>query len=1023
MTRDTTVRQKGQAVFFAAIMVLSVVAVGMSFAGAAAADSTSTSTLQSSGEISIDNVFLNESSDKTTFSKHAEGAENVKYTFDVSVSSDAKDKDYVSIDLGDADVSEIKLDDIDFSNGIGSGANDELIQAEDGLIIVEIGDNTDITNDFEVDVVDVQNPDNFQRLPTAVGLHDEESSNTPVTPANVTAEQRVAIAPTSSSADTTVSATNLDGEDFLDDENVLVTGLESGVGGSFNLDNAYSGSLNAGGVGTADVVADEDTQNGSEVNLVSDIIYGNRMLLDTSEISDSLDDNDLSAGSNIFLFEDGINARSNAKGTAGPFGLDSVSMNTFQFASSNVAKTETATLQFAASAATYDLEISESNQGLSASQLESAFQQTPDTVDSENDVIIFNDVADGDDLTLDTTNLNVANYTFDGKVVNTGATGSADLEVGEEVDGSVNVNPGILNEQQGGIATFDVNFSSVQSADVTISAEGLYKVTIENVEPNDDGTATIRWNTFAAGLQAAQSGTDPNQISNTVAVGSSSVISMAEGSAGDVNETKFGQFANDANLKLPQGEYRVNADAGGVTDIGRIRLRSVDNRAVNAIAHTAPAADLDSNTEFSDIPSIATPRSAVADGDTVVYAFEAQGVLGGLLTDADDANNIDAQLNTNEGYSVRIEAVDSAFGTDAELDGSENGVGVLAVPQSDQFFVTMDTTAASGPLSNVLSTSGNTYNVSFEVDGDNSYAPEGTGSSEVFSEAGAEFTLEDPTLTITGPTDDQDRIQVPAQETELTADTNLAPGTDIITTVEAKAAAEDQFAASPRGEVGEDGIAIAFDASNRQQGDPFTISMEDAATGEISDSADAVFGEGPGGPNFQVTGLQPQEAEVEAGTTELSVSATISNQGGSEGTVTPQLRLDSLDQPIATGDNITLGAGEEQEVSFTADPSQLSNGSYTHKIVAVDANGEVVAEQSGSFTLGGDTGGTGDDGDGGDGDGGDGDGDDGDGGDGDGGDGDGGDGDGGSGGQPGFGVAVGLLAILGAAFLALRRQQ
>jgi PGF-CTERM protein len=304
--------------------------------------------------------------------------------------------------------------------------------------------------------------------------------------------------------------------------------------------------------------------------------------------------------------------------------------------------------------------------------------------------------------------------------------------------------------------------------------------------------------------------------------------------------------------------------------------------------------------------------------------------------------------------------------------------------------------------SNGLSTSlesGASYRMELVlVPGENPYL-----STDEFDEnqtVSTTFTIEDANIDITGSTDDQDRFVTPiSSNAELTGTTNLAPGTRI--RAQARATGDNSFAESPRGEVGEDGsIAIPFDTSGFTSGNTFTITLQDTA-GTTSAEGTGVFGGEVSGAQFQVTGLQPQEGSLESDVGEINVSATITNEGESEGTKNVELRLGGETQQ--TKEDITLGAGESTEVTFTADLSPLGDGEYEHSIWTEDD------EAAGSFTIG----------DGGD-ESGDDSGDD-SGGDDSGGDDSGGD-DSGDDGQPGFGLAVGLLAILGAALLALRRQ-
>jgi PGF-CTERM protein len=88
---------------------------------------------------------------------------------------------------------------------------------------------------------------------------------------------------------------------------------------------------------------------------------------------------------------------------------------------------------------------------------------------------------------------------------------------------------------------------------------------------------------------------------------------------------------------------------------------------------------------------------------------------------------------------------------------------------------------------------------------------------------------------------------------------------------------------------------------------------------------------------FEVSDLNPQTATVEQGET-VSVTAVVQNTGGESGSTTAELTVDGGD--ALDSEDVTLGGGEFQTVSLSADTSALDAGEYTHAVAAGDSSVE-----------------------------------------------------------------------------------
>jgi hypothetical protein len=102
-------------------------------------------------------------------------------------------------------------------------------------------------------------------------------------------------------------------------------------------------------------------------------------------------------------------------------------------------------------------------------------------------------------------------------------------------------------------------------------------------------------------------------------------------------------------------------------------------------------------------------------------------------------------------------------------------------------------------------------------------------------------------------------------------------------------------------------------------------------------------------PNFEVSNLQPQSATVTNGST-LTVSATVTNTGGVQGTQTVTLSIDG----VSDTKSVTLDAGSNRTVEFqNVDTGALGPGTYTHEIASANdsASGTLTVQAGADFEV------------------------------------------------------------------------
>jgi PGF-CTERM protein/surface glycoprotein (TIGR04207 family) len=286
---------------------------------------------------------------------------------------------------------------------------------------------------------------------------------------------------------------------------------------------------------------------------------------------------------------------------------------------------------------------------------------------------------------------------------------------------------------------------------------------------------------------------------------------------------------------------------------------------------------------------------------------------------------------------------------------------------------------------------------------------------DAYETTSANFTV----VEAEGDFDNEDEIEVAAAENQsITGTANVAPGTEIDVRVRSDDDASTSFI------MNDEDIAVSsngtfeanFDFSDQEVNDTFTAEVRQAAFDAESDGTvvEAADDGDDGNATFEVSNLDPEEATITAGDA-LTVSATIENTGDSNATQSVALTLDGEE---LDSQEVTLEGGNSTTVEFTdVDTSGLEAGEYTHGI-ATDGD-----EQTGTLIVESADGDDGADGNDTDGDDGTDDGDDGMDGD-DGADGNDTDGDDGTDDStPGFGALVALVALIAAALLATRRHE
>ncbi len=617
-------------------------------------------------------------------------------------------------------------------------------------------------------------------------------------------------------------------------------------------------------------------------------------------------------------------------------------------------------------------------EALSDSDLEEIFGGT--TVEDEDKVEITIP-SDTNVAEADFSDQDVGSYNFTVEVADTTAEDTASVDV-TDTDASVTFDDTSYEENVGDEVEMTLDLQNTEQAGVDLIYDGEVLGQVDVTDATDDDEVTLVLNTY------------------------DKTVSLAEDDeSGATVVPDFSEIEGDE--PLPAIDYELEAfpstDRDGETDASLLILneRSTDD----VTTHVAPSSVSPSD-DLDNILEDATQRDYVAQGDYLITQVEASGIYGYL----DDGNLEDhgLQLHYEQSESGPFDSPEAFNLSDVD---SDNYV-IKEDAQNDTFYVIFDVndiqTANMGTDEDEDMTS-QSWNVEFSVNEDNDYIE----NEDDVESVDQDFDVEEPSVEIEGDFDDDDRLQVSnSAESEVTAETNIAPGTEGEFAVRFQTEVEYADAV-----VDADGmIANAFDFSDREAGEEirYVRVNADGASDEVEGTvvqADEQPAEPE--PEFTVDTEAPSEVTVNE-SAELGV--TLANDGDANGTT--NLTVTVGDETV---DDTTkeIAAGEETSFSYDIPTDEAGDVSWEVTVDDDSASGTVTVAEEGDGEDGtdGEDGEDGTDGEDGE------DGTDGE----DGEDGtdseDGGDGsDGDAEGQPGFGVAVALVAMLAAAMLALRRQ-
>ncbi|MDS0475669.1 BGTF surface domain-containing protein [Natrinema sp. 1APR25-10V2] len=635
---------------------------------------------------------------------------------------------------------------------------------------------------------------------------------------------------------------------------------------------------------------------------------------------------------------------------------------------------------------------------LDAEQLGKVFSGVNSETNDGTLALNVSGVTDGSaELTADFNNADVEagtyNLTFD--VTDSAASDNASITVTDQrIDYSfVDVD----SPAQGEVANITVDVSGGDSAVITLGDKADGYDSYVNLTDIQNDELILQFDTHdASGSPWSLNDTDAATLSDSdvsTKLGSNAAFPVYTW------DLSIGQGLNATGSSANEMSYDVQDEH----DRGRLAVQE-RTEIGDVTTHTAPAdATLKSLEDFED--ATITQTSTIAEEDHLavkVDDFGAEGLVEDIANNA-DTNGLSAALDAEGVYVEISEQSAGPIGQPTSWNTSTSATNQLALTG-----ITVD--EYSGDLIFVIddaSTSlkaGQTYDFTFNVTQENAYVSK---ESEVITKQ-SELTIEDREVEW----DDISSLPA-AEDATATGTTTVAPGTELSAEADSP---NDQGgfvqvaeAVVTAGEDGNHQFAAEFDLSEEEPGVTFSLYAEDTVDSNVNDELTGVTltkaGDQPES-TIDVSGDAPSTVEKGA---DATLDVTVTNNGDAEASVDPVVLINGED--VSEKGNVTIAAGGEWTKSYTLDTSATGDISWEVTAGGASDSGTVTVEKAGNETGDDSSDSSSSDSSSSDSSSSDSSSSDGDDGDTD-----------GSSGTPGFGVGVALVALLGAAMLALRRQ-
>lgn len=455
------------------------------------------------------------------------------------------------------------------------------------------------------------------------------------------------------------------------------------------------------------------------------------------------------------------------------------------------------TFTFDSNRGTYDLIIS--SESLETQKVADLFGNNSDvTVEQDadgNDIVVLNNVDDSTEFQANFDGYTAGDYTFQFTPRDAEGSASSTVTVNDAGSQNVQLSDNYYSVSQGAEATFEFTLTETNTFNFVIGdeQEAGYEIDMTVEDTNDDGKATVNFNT----LNAGQSGT---------------VVEGGEGTTVTVNsETNLSDMLDVANYPIEAG---VNGQTTTVATFDVLEHEEYTGDGVYPVYSNF-------NGDFEELQTYLDEnydggQQTVAQGDQFVVSFDVSGQVGLLdgATAADLAKG--STFAQNNGMYVSVEEVEAGMNSEENtLDVSQ---ATLHVDEEEEraYFV-FDTSDYN--LENE-----NAYEATLTLDKNNPFVD--LEQDETVEVNGGTFEQVEGTLGLsTEQTSENEDFAVFADsEQSFTLDSTYAPGTEATVRVQSDEVSGPSYLYTESVTIGEDEEAT-FDFSETTVGDTFTVKV------------------------------------------------------------------------------------------------------------------------------------------------------------------------------------------------------
>jgi surface glycoprotein (TIGR04207 family)/PGF-CTERM protein len=542
------------------------------------------------------------------------------------------------------------------------------------------------------------------------------------------------------------------------------------------------------------------------------------------------------------------------------------------------------------------------------------------------------------------------NYTVEVADLPTDITDETDgIEV-SEVTGDASFEQGVFSDQRGDVTEITFNLQNRDTATLNIGGEDVgYLASVEVTDDDEDGQVTVLFNTFAPGPA------NPNAF-------------VMNDDDDDIDSVSY-PGPGGINAPLAASSYTMNLTEGAVTanELDRASLNLRERSTDNLRSWTAPA---DASGDFEDGAAIAeyiaagnlTRDSTIANGDELVLQLEASGLEGAINSTAAGADNPETALTQLEDDGVLNFTLYQSLGSkpanadQIEFNLDELPAGsteVVVDSRNDTIFMAIDSNAIVDfdedlEIDDVV-VANMTVN-DRELAGDDALVPRNERQTVT-----TEFRVVDNEVEFDADTQDADGDDIvlvdAAADQQITGTSTLAPGSEI--TISASATGASAFLLDNDTIIQPDGTFTAsLDFSNVTAGQNFTLDVTNVPGPSLENDPEVdgrVQAAATASVTFENQTSMGDEVTVASATLSEGGFVTIHDATLQDGDVFGSVRgtSDYLDNGTSTDIVVTLDDPISETQTLIAMPHQDTNGNEAYDFVSSEG------AQDGPYTSGG----------------------------------------------------------------------